>query len=111
MLDQVVKAIAEPRRREILALIREEELTAGEIASHFEVTRPAISQHLGVLLEAGLVTCRKQGTQRFYRARPEGTRELLKFLDTFWESRLLRLKEAAENHLPKGGSSGKADSD
>src|SRR6478736_5019065 len=80
-MQTAIQALAEPRRREILQLIRDRELTAGEIASGFDVTRPAISQHLGVLKEAGLVSERREGTKRFYRARPEGLRELKEFLE------------------------------
>lgn len=69
MLDIVLQAIVEPRRREILMLIRADELAAGEIAAHFDVTRPAISQHLQVLTAAGLVSVRKAGTRRLYQAR------------------------------------------
>jgi DNA-binding transcriptional ArsR family regulator len=96
MIDSAVRAIAEPRRRQILGLVREEELSAGEIASRFEVTRPAISQHLTVLREAGLVSERRDGTRRLYRARPEGLGELREFLEGFWSDRLERLKLAAE---------------
>jgi DNA-binding transcriptional ArsR family regulator len=96
MVDSAVRAIAEPHRREILSLVREEELSAGEIASRFEVTRPAISQHLTVLREAGLVSERRDGTRRLYRARPEGLGELREFLEGFWSDRLERLKLAAE---------------
>ena len=91
-----MKAIAEPRRRRILTLVRDGELTAGEIASQFEVSRPAISQHLNVLKEAGLVNERRNGTRRLYRARPEGLAELKQFLEGFWDARLAALKEAAE---------------
>ena len=95
-MDAALKAIAEPRRRAILRLVRDEERTAGEIAEAFEVTRPAISQHLGVLKEAGLVDERRDGTRRFYRARPEGLRDLQRFLEEFWQDKLSRLKAAAE---------------
>jgi DNA-binding transcriptional ArsR family regulator len=96
MMDVVLQALVEPRRREILMLIRAEELAAGEIAAHFDVTRPAISQHLQVLTAAGLVRVRKEGTRRLYQARPEGLTDLRAFLETFWDDRLLRLKQAAE---------------
>ena len=95
-MDAAVRALAEPRRREILALVSGAELSAGAIASHFDVTRPAISQHLGVLKDAGLVVERREGTRRMYRARPEGLEELRSFLEGFWEQRLRRLKKAAE---------------
>ena len=95
-MDAALQAIAEPRRRAILQLVRDAELPSGEIASHFEVTRPAISQHLRVLREAGLVTERREGTKRLYRARPQGFEELRRYLETFWDSRLAALKEVAE---------------
>ena len=95
-MQTAIQALAEPRRREILQLIRDRELTAGEIASGFDVTRPAISQHLGVLKEAGLVSERREGTKRFYRARPEGLKELKEFLEGFWTFQLGELKRAAE---------------
>jgi len=91
-----LKAIAEPRRRAILELVRDEELSAGEIASHFDVTRPAVSQHLTVLKEAGLVRERRNGTRRLYRARPEGLAEIRAFLEAFWTDRLDALKRDAE---------------
>ncbi len=91
-----MRAIAEPRRREILRLVRDGELTAGAIAAHFEVTRPAISQHLKVLREAGLVSERRQGTRRLYRARPEGLAEIRAFVEAFWDEGLARLGREAE---------------
>jgi DNA-binding transcriptional ArsR family regulator len=91
-----MRAIAEPRRRAILRLVRDEERSAGDIASHFEVTRPAVSQHLSVLKEAGLVSERRNGTKRLYRARPEGLVELRQFLDELWGERLEALKREAE---------------
>jgi DNA-binding transcriptional ArsR family regulator len=95
-VEAALKAIAEPRRRRILELVRDGELSAGEIAAHFEVTRPAISQHLGVLKEAGLVNERRNGTRRLYLARPEGLRDLQAFLDGFWDERLDALRREAE---------------
>ncbi len=77
-------------------LVQDEELPAGEIASHFKVTRPAISQHLRILKHAGLVTERREGTKRLYRARLEGLEELRDFLNGFWEGRLQLLANAAE---------------
>lgn len=97
-MDAAVRALAEPRRREILRLVAHRELAAGIIAAHFDVTRPAISQHLTVLRDAGLVHERREGTRRFYRARPEGLADLRSFLERFWDARLQRLKEAAETH-------------
>ena len=95
-METALKAIAEPRRRQILSLVRDGELSAGEIASHFDVTRPAVSQHLTVLKEAGLVDERRNGTRRLYRARPEGLAEVRTFLEEFWSERLDALKREAE---------------
>ncbi|MEX0786336.1 MAG: metalloregulator ArsR/SmtB family transcription factor [Dehalococcoidia bacterium] len=95
-MELAIRAIAEPHRREILRLVQDTELPAGEIAAHFDVTRPAVSQHLRVLKEAGLVAERRDGTRRLYRARPEGLAELRAFLEEFWEGRLRLLARAAE---------------
>lgn len=95
-MDAALKAIAEPRRRDILALVWSRELPAGQIAEHFDVTRPAISQHLRVLKDAGLVRERRDGTRRLYRARHDTVEELRRFLDNFWTDRLDRLRETAE---------------
>src|SRR5262245_17451016 len=96
MLDRVLQAIVEPHRREILLLLQGTERSSGEIATHFALTRPAVSQHLQVLMAADLVTVRSQGTQRLYRAHPEGFAELRSFLEGFWEEHLQRLKREAE---------------
>lgn len=92
-----LKAIAEPRRQEILRLVWSQERAAGEIAQHFQVSRPAISKHLRVLREAGLVEERRAGTQRLYRARAESLLELRRFLDSFWDEGLLSVKQAVES--------------
>jgi DNA-binding transcriptional ArsR family regulator len=104
-MDQVLQAIAEPRRRSILKLIRDQELASGDIAARFpEVTRPAISQHLKVLMEAGLITVRREGTRRLYHIRPEGLVEVREFLEQFWDENLLLLKQAAEAEEQTTGS-------
>ena len=95
-MEAALKAIAAPHRRTILRLVSEAELSAGEIAANFELTRPAISQHLSVLKEAGLVSERRNGTRRLYRARPQGIVELRAFLDDLWGDRLEALKREAE---------------
>jgi DNA-binding transcriptional ArsR family regulator len=100
-MEAALKAIAAPHRRRILRLVRDEELSAGEIAAHFDVTRPAVSQHLTVLKEAGLVNERRNGTRRLYRARPEGLVELRAFLDELWGERLEALKREAEREERK----------
>src|SRR3954454_10741686 len=103
-MEAALKAIAAPRRRRILTLVRDDELSAGEIASHFDVTRPAVSQHLNILKEAGLVNERRNGTRRLYRARPEGLAELKDFLEEFWDPRLSALKREAEKEENKRGN-------
>jgi len=100
-VEAALKAIAAPHRLRILRLVRDEELSAGEIAAHFDVTRPAVSQHLSVLKEAGLVNERRDGTRRLYRARPEGLVELRAFLDELWGERLEALKREAEREERK----------
>jgi DNA-binding transcriptional ArsR family regulator len=95
-MDAALKAIADPHRREILRLVHDDERTAGDIAAQFAVSRPAISQHLRVLIEADLVTVRKDGNRRFYRAQPETINGVIQFLNRFWDDRLDKLKLAAE---------------
>jgi len=95
-VEAALRALAAPHRRQILSLVREGELSAGEIASHFDVTRPAVSQHLNVLKEAGLVNERRNGTKRLYRARPEGLAPVKEYLEEFWDERLETLKREAE---------------
>ena len=101
-MDQL-QAVADPRRREILRLIWAEERSAGEIAAQFEVTRPAISQHLRVLREAGLVSERRDGTKRFYRAVPETLGDLRAYLESYWDEALRSLKKAAEQAEQRRG--------
>ena len=94
--DEALRALAEPRRRAILRLVSEEELAAGQIAAVFDVTRTAVSQHLTVLKNAGLLTERRDGTRRLYRARPEGLAGLRQFLDDMWASSLDAARRLAE---------------
>jgi DNA-binding transcriptional ArsR family regulator len=96
-VDAALKAIAEPRRRAIVRLVWSDELSASAIAERFpDVTRPAISQHLAVLKDADLVTERRDGTRRLYRANTETMSELRAFLDDYWTSGLERLRDVAE---------------
>jgi DNA-binding transcriptional ArsR family regulator len=106
-MDLVARAISAPRRREILSLVRDDELSAGEIASRFDVSRPAISQHLSALREAGLISERRDGTRRLYRAQPEALAGLRDFLNEFWTDRLERLKLAAELEQQRRDKRGK----
>lgn len=80
----------------MLELVRDRELPAGELAAAFDVSRPAVSRHLRVLREAGLVHERRQGRLRLYRADPEPLAELRDWLDGYWSGRLQALKRAAE---------------
>jgi len=89
-------AVAEPRRREILRMVWEQERPAGEIAAAFDVTFGAVSQHLRVLREAGLVEVRKDGRRRLYRARRECMGPLCDLLEEMWSGRLERLRDMAE---------------
>jgi DNA-binding transcriptional ArsR family regulator len=95
-LHKKLRALAEPRRLAILEVLRAGEARAGDIAGHFQLTRPAISQHLRALLDAKLITERREGTSRFYRIRTEGFEDLRGFLDGFWKDRLASLKFAVE---------------
>jgi len=101
-MEAALRAIAEPRRRQILRLVRDAEMSAGEIASHFDVTRSAVSQHLRVLKDAGLLLERRNGTRRIYRIRPEGLAELREFIDGLWEIELAALKRVAEAEERRG---------
>ncbi|GAA4557445.1 metalloregulator ArsR/SmtB family transcription factor [Pseudonocardia xishanensis] len=95
-VDAKFRALAEPRRREILRLVAGGERAAGEIAAEFEVSRTAVSQHLTVLRESGLVSERREGTRRLYRARREAVRELQAALDGIWADALDRAKSLVE---------------
>jgi DNA-binding transcriptional ArsR family regulator len=95
-MEAALRALSDAGRRRILTLVRDEERSAGEIAAEFTVSWPAVSQHLRVLKDAGLVTERREGTRRFYRARPEGLADVRTFLDGFWDDRLERLKREVE---------------
>jgi DNA-binding transcriptional ArsR family regulator len=93
---EVFEAIAQPTRRQILRLLADGERSAGEVVSQFTLTQPAISQHLKVLREAGLVSERREGTRRLYSVRPEGLDDLHGFLAEVMPARLGRLKQVAE---------------
>jgi DNA-binding transcriptional ArsR family regulator len=96
-VQDAIEAMAAPRRRDILRLVHGTELTAGAIAANFgDVSRPAISQHLRVLREAGLLHERRDGTRRLYKADPRGLDDLREFLERFWDERLETLKSEAE---------------
>jgi DNA-binding transcriptional ArsR family regulator len=95
-MEAVVSAIADPTRRRVLELVRDGERAAGEIAGAFAISRPAVSRHLRVLREAGLVRERRDGRLRLYRADPAPLGELRSWLDAYWSGRLAALKALAE---------------
>jgi DNA-binding transcriptional ArsR family regulator len=95
-VDEVFKALAEPKRREMLRLLRTEAMSVNEIASRFDITQQAVSLHLKVLRGAGLVTERRDGTRRLYLVRPEGLAGVNQFIDELWPAALGRLKSAVE---------------
>ena len=89
-------ALADPTRRQIFERLARRALAVGELAEGLPVTRPAVSQHLKVLKDAGLVTDEKDGTRRVYRVDPRGVEAMLNYLDRFWDRALAALKEAVE---------------
>lgn len=95
-MSAALRAVAEPRRREILRLVWDREVSAGEVAGAFDVTFGAVSQHLRVLREAGLVCVRRDGRRRWYRACKEDMGPLRPYLEAMWKDRLGRLKALAE---------------
>ena len=103
--DAVLRALADPHRRRILALIKYEDLAAGRIASHFEITQQAVSQHLQVLERAGLVRERREGTRRLYRLRPESLEAVRTVLGELWPDALQRLKTVVEDEQRSNANS------
>jgi DNA-binding transcriptional ArsR family regulator len=93
---EAAAAISDPIRRRVLELVRDREVPAGELAAQFEVSRPAVSRHLRVLRDAGLVRERREGRLRLYRADPAPLGELREWLDGYWSGRLDALKRLAE---------------
>ena len=89
-------ALADPTRRAIFELIAERPRPVGEVADHLPVSRPAVSQHLKVLKEAGLVVDRAVGNRRIYRVNPDGVGAMRAYLDRFWNQALAAFKVAAE---------------
>ena len=101
---EVFEALAQPKRRQILQLLAGGELSAGEVASHFSVTQPAVSKHLKVLKDSGLVSERREGTRRIYSVRAEGLADLHGFLADILPAGLERLKRAAEAEQRRSGA-------
>jgi DNA-binding transcriptional ArsR family regulator len=99
--DTVLRALADPSRREIIRLIQDAELPAGAIAEHFTLTQQAVSQHLAVLKKAGLLEERRDGTRRLYRFHSEALIPVRELLDEFWPEALQKLKRVVERDHPK----------
>jgi DNA-binding transcriptional ArsR family regulator len=95
-MEDALRAIANPRRRAMLALVWDGERTAGEIARRSGLSAPAASQHLKVLRDAGLVSVRVDANRRLYRAEPARLAELRGTLEAFWGDRLARLRDDLE---------------
>jgi DNA-binding transcriptional ArsR family regulator len=102
--DAVLRALADPHRREIIRLIRDSELPAGQIATHFTLTQQAVSQHLAVLKKAGLLEERRVGTRRLYRFHADALTPVRELLEEFWPDALQRLKRRVERDYPKKGA-------
>ncbi|HJS68339.1 MAG TPA: metalloregulator ArsR/SmtB family transcription factor [Nitrososphaera sp.] len=96
-MGSVWKAVADDSRRQVLLLLKSKERTPSEIATHFDFTLPALSTHLKVLRDAGLVSERREGQNRYYSVNRESMSEMMKFFDLFWDDRLKSLKEYVEN--------------
>jgi DNA-binding transcriptional ArsR family regulator len=99
--DLVLRALADPHRRDIIRLIHDTELPAGQIAANFTLTQQAVSQHLTVLKKAGLLDERREGTRRLYRFHSDALAPVRDLLDEFWPEKLERLKRAVERDHPK----------
>lgn len=98
--DDVFAALASPARREVLRLLLDGPRTAGDVAAHFDMRRPSVSEHLRVLREAGLVTERRAGRERRYQLEPQPLMEVRDWLDPyerFWKDRLKTLRDVLED--------------
>jgi DNA-binding transcriptional ArsR family regulator len=94
--EVAISALADPTRRSIFERLRHGPRAVGQLAAGLPVSRPAVSQHLRVLKEAGLVSERRDGTRRLYRIEPSGLEELRDYFERFWDEALEAFKEAAE---------------
>ena len=97
MSEAAFHALADPRRRAILRLVRDRPRSVNEIAEEFDITQQGISLHLKVLRDAGLVAVRPDGQRRLYVVRPEGLAALRDFLTEFWPEQLQQLKQVVES--------------
>jgi DNA-binding transcriptional ArsR family regulator len=101
MKDNALKAVADPTRRRILELVKDQPASVVDIAKHFDATQQAISQHLQLLRNAGLLEFRKVGTRHLYAVRTDGFEPIAELLETFWPERMHALKGAAEARKDK----------
>jgi DNA-binding transcriptional ArsR family regulator len=99
--DAVLRALADPSRREILRLVQHREMAAGEIAANFPLTQQAVSQHIGVLKQAGLLAERRDGARRLYVLQPESLEPVRALVESFWPDALRRLKQVVETAHPR----------
>lgn len=99
--DRVLDALGDPTRRQVFKRVRAGASSVGDIAHGMHVTRPAVSQHLKVLRDAGLVTVREAGTRRLYEVDMRGVKALRSWLDAFWDDALNALKAAAEHQAAR----------
>ena len=93
---RVLDALGDPTRRAVLEMLRGGAQPVGELARHLPVSRPAVSQHLRVLKEAGLVRDRQDGTRRLYSVDTEGLSTLRAYLESYWDTALVAFKDATE---------------
>jgi DNA-binding transcriptional ArsR family regulator len=100
--DAVLRALADPHRRQMLKLVAGGEMASGQIAKHFEITQQGVSQHLRVLEGAGLVTERREGTRRLYALQPESLEPVRDVLTDIWPEALERLKQVVEQNKRSG---------
>ena len=101
--DAVLRALADPHRRSMLRLVRDGELAAGQIATHFDITQQAVSHHLHVLRRAGLLEERREGTRHLFVLRPQALDPVRDLLADFWPEALGRLKTAVETNRRRTG--------
>jgi len=98
--DQILDALGHGTRRAIIRLLRDHPRAVGELAEALPVTQPAVSQHLRVLREAGLVEAREDGRRRIYQLRPEGLDPLRAYMESFWDAALEAFRRSFD---PRGG--------
>jgi len=101
-LQETFRALADPTRRDILAILAQSDRTIAEVADGFEMTRPAVKKHLAILERGGLITVEPRGRERINRLHPDGLRPVIDWIasfDIFWDDRLSALKTAIEKDV------------